>query len=79
MSKFLCVSFYSPPRSPYRNRLAEFLVDTVGRLRGEHPGARVIMGGDRNDLAVEVITNLDPTLKQSVKFKLTRRGTRCWT
>ena len=26
MSKYICVSFYSPPKSPFRNRLAEFLV-----------------------------------------------------
>jgi hypothetical protein len=49
-------------------------VDTVGRLRGEHPGSRVIVAGDRNDLAVEVITNMDPTLKQLVKDYTNKKG-----
>ena len=39
VSKWICCSFYSPPRSPQRNKLAEFLVDTLGQLRQEHPGA----------------------------------------
>ena len=72
--KFICCSFYSPPRSPCRNKLAEFLVATVGRLRGEHPGCRVIMAGDRNDLKVETITSLDPTFKQLVKGFTNKNG-----
>ena len=32
VAKILCCSFYSPPKSPHRNKLAEFLVDTLGRL-----------------------------------------------
>ena len=66
-NKFICCSFYSPPKSTFRNKLAEFLVATVGRLRVEHPGCRVIMAGDRNDLKVEVLTSLDPTLRQLVR------------
>ena len=67
ITKFLCCSFYSPPKSPHRNKLAVFLVDTLGRLRQEHLGSRVILAGDRNDMRVEAITDLDPTLKQLVK------------
>ena len=66
-SKFICCCFYSPPSSPHRNKLAEFIVATVGRLRGEHPGSRVFVAGDRNDLKIEVFTSLDPTLKQLVQ------------
>ena len=46
ITKFLCRSFYSPPKSPHRNKLAVFLVDTLGRLRQEHPGSRVILEGE---------------------------------
>ena len=74
VTKFICCSFYSPPRSTSRNKLAEFLVDTVGRLRVEHPGSRVLMAGDRNDLKVETITFLDPTLKQLVKGFTNKKG-----
>ena len=74
ITKFICCSFYSPPRSPHRNKLAEFLVDTLGRLRQEHPGSRVILAGDRNDLRSEAITDLDPTLKQLVKHFTNKKG-----
>ena len=74
VTKFICCSFYSPPRSTSRNKLAEFIVDTVGRLRVEHPGSRVLMAGDRNDLKVEAITSLDPTLKQLVKGFSNKKG-----
>ena len=74
VSNFICCSFYSPPRSTVRNKLAEFLVATVGKLRGEHPGARVLMAGDRNDMKIDAITNLDPTLKQMVKNYTNKKG-----
>ena len=65
--KYICCSFYAPPRSRNNNKLAEFLVSTIGRLRTEHPGCRVILAGDRNDLKINLISTLDPTLKQVVK------------
>ena len=52
VKNFLCCSFYSPPHSKSRNKLAEFLVTTIGRLRTEHKGSRVILAGDRNDLNI---------------------------
>ena len=67
INKYICCSFYAPPRSRYNNKLAEFLVSTIGRLRTEHPGCRVILAGDRNDLKIDLISTLDPTLKQVVK------------
>ena len=66
-SKFICCCFYSPPASPHRNKLAEFVVATIGQLRGEHPWSRVFVAGDRNDLKIQVFSSLDPTLKQLVQ------------
>ena len=66
-SKLICVSFYSPPKSKFRNKLAEFLVFTIGRLRNEHPGSRVILAGDRNDMEINLLCTLDPTLRQLVR------------
>ena len=74
MTKVICCSFYSPPRSTSRNKLAEFLVATVNRLRVEHPGSKVIMAGDRNDLKVEAITSLDPSLRQLVEGYTNKKG-----
>ena len=67
VSKFVCCSFYSPPHSKSRNKLAEFLVTTLGKLRTEHKGSRIILAGDRNDLNINMITSLDPTLIQVVR------------
>jgi hypothetical protein len=67
VSKIICVSFYSPPKSKFRNKLAEFLVFTIGRLRNEHSGSRVILAGDRNDMEINLLCTLDPTLRQLVR------------
>ena len=61
------MSFYSPPKSKFRNKLAEFLVFTIRKLRTEHPGCQVILGGDRNDMEIDLLCRLDPTLKQLVR------------
>jgi hypothetical protein len=67
VDKYICVSFYAPPRSRHNAKLAEFLVVTVGQLRAEHPGCRVILGGDRNDMKLDALLSLDPTLRQIVR------------
>ena len=64
--KYIFCSFYSPPRSRSNNKLSEFLAATLGTLRSEHPGARVILGGDINDMRLGLLQSLDPTLKQVV-------------
>jgi hypothetical protein len=65
--KFICCSFYSPPRSKFSKKLAEFLTATIWTLRTLHPGSRVILGGDINDMKLGLLQALDPTLKQTVK------------
>ena len=66
-NNFICCSFYSPPRSKFNNKLAEFLTATIGTLRTLHPGSRVILAGDINDMKLGLLQALDPTLKQTVK------------
>ena len=66
-NKFICCSFYSPPKSKFSNKLAEFLAATIGKLRSQHPGARVIVAGDINDMKIGVLQALEPTLKQIVE------------
>ena len=67
VSKLICVSFYSPPKSKFQNKLAEFLVFTIGRLRNKHTGSWVILAGDRNELEINLLCTLDPTLRQLVR------------
>jgi hypothetical protein len=76
INKIICCSFYAPPKSTVRNKLAEFLVATIGRLRVEHPGCRVILAGDRNDLRIELIPSLDPSLKQVVRGFTNKKKTK---
>ena len=67
VTKYVVCSFYLPPKSKFNNRLAEFLITTIGRLRSEHSGCRVILAGDRNDLKIDLLPSLDPTLQQVVR------------
>ena len=67
ITKFLCCSFYCPPKSKFANKLSEFLVVTLNSLRAQHPGAKVILGADINDMRLSVLQSLDPTLKQTVR------------
>ena len=67
VTKFICCSFYAPPKSKHNNKLAEFLVVTVNNLRSQHPGARVILGADINDMKLGLLQSLDPTLTQTVR------------
>ena len=39
---------------------------TLNILRSERPGARVILGGDINDMKLDLLQSLDPTLRQTV-------------
>ena len=36
-------------------------------LRSEHPGAKVILGADINDMKLDMLLSLDPTMKQIVR------------
>ena len=67
VTKYICCSVYLPPKSKFSNKLSEFLVGTLNSLRSQHPGAKVIVGGDINDMKLSVLYSLDPTLKQIVK------------
>ena len=64
---FICGSFYAPPKSRHNRRLAEFLASTVNQLRMQHPSSLVILGADINDMKLDSLLNLDPTLKQIVQ------------
>ena len=79
VSKFICGSLYAPPRSRHNNKLAVFLATTINQLRMEHPGSQVILGADINDMKLNTLLNLDPSLKQIVReASPTRMETRHW-
>ena len=66
-SKYLCCLFYSPPESRSNTKLSEFLTATLCRLRSEHPGAKIILGADINNMGLGLLQSLDPTLQQTVR------------
>ena len=68
MNTFICGSFYSPPRSRCKTKMAEFLSVTLCQLRSEHPDSGVILGADINDMSLDLLFSLDPTLRQIVNF-----------
>ena len=67
VTKFICCSFYAAPKSKFNNKLSEFLAATINTLRSEHPGAKVLLGADINNMKLGLLQSLDPTLKQTVK------------
>jgi len=76
--KVILISFYSPPRFGKHNQtLIEHIFTNLNKLRILHPGAGTIMMADINNLKVERILNMDPTLR-SINKKATR-GKSVWT
>ena len=47
----LC-SFYSPPRSKFRNKLKDHIVCTLHLLTTKYPGCGIIIGGDKNKMDI---------------------------
>ena len=75
ITKIILCSFYSPPNSKKNNQLIEHLISTLNHLRIQHKNAPVIMMADVNNLKVEKLLALDPSLK-SVNMAKTR-GDKC--
>ena len=53
ISKIVCCAFYSPPNSRKKTKLIEHLSSILQDLLLDHPGAGVIISGDRNDLSID--------------------------
>ena len=67
LSKFIVCCFYSPPRSRKKNILVDHLTLTLQSLLNVHPGAGIIISGDRNDLSIPSLLSIDPSLRQIVQ------------
>ena len=66
--KIIAICFYCPPRSKSKAKLVDLISSQISRLRTEHKGCGIIMCGDRNDLKVDQLATVDPSLKQIVTF-----------
>ena len=71
--KIILISFYSPPRFGRHNQtLIDHIFINLNKLRILHPGSGTIMVADVNNLKVERILSMDPSLK-SINKKPTRK------
>ena len=64
-------SFYSPPKSRKNTALLEHITHTVQALRVTYPRAGVIISGDRNNIDMGALLQIDSSIRQAVK-KATR-------
>ena len=71
ISKIIVCSFYCPPKSKKKTALIDHMTFTLQSLRSTFPRAGVVISGDRNDLSIDRLKTVDPSLKQIV-----RKGTR---
>ena len=67
LSKIILCSFYCPPRSRKKTVLIDHISIVLNTLKVEHPDAATIIAGDKNDLDVNRILDLDPALVQIVR------------
>ena len=66
ITKILCCAFYSPPKSKKKTKLIEHISSTLQDLLLDHPGAGIIIAGDRNDLTEKRLLAIEPSLRQIV-------------
>ena len=67
----LC-AVYSPPRSRKKSKLIDFISNTYHQLKStKYPSAFFALGGDINDLRVDLLLSISPMFKQTVQ-KATR-------
>ena len=66
INKIIVCCFYSPPKSKKKSKLIDHMTLTLQSLKTTYPNAPVIISGDRNDLGIDRLLSIDPSLKQMV-------------
>ena len=67
ISTIILCCFYSPPRSKKNKVLVDHMTVTLQQLLIIHPGAGVIIAGDRNSIDISTLLSMDASLHQMVK------------
>ena len=73
IKKIILCSFYSPPNSKKNRHLIDHISLTYNQLKIKHPGAAIILSGDKNSLDETNILSLNPDFRQIVS-KNTRKS-----
>ena len=71
--KFIAICFYCPPNSKSRTKLVDLISTNVSSLRSQYIDCGVILCGDRNDLTVQQLLSVDPSLRQIVNFPTNKK------
>ena len=71
ITKILVCCFYCPPKSTRKTALIDHMTITLQSLLNTFPKAGIIISGDRNDLGIDRLLTVDPSLRQIVN-----KGTR---
>ena len=71
ITKILVCCFYCPPRSTKKSALVDHMTLTLQSLLNTFPNAGILISGDRNDLSIDRLLTIDPSLRQ-----LVHKGTR---
>ena len=66
ISVIIVCCFYSPPRSRKNRALLDHITHTLQELRTSHPQAGVVISGDRNNMDMAALLQVDPSLRQIV-------------
>ena len=59
-------AFYSPPNSKKKSALAKHISLSYFALKSQFPDAVFVCGGDKNDLNINLLLNIDPSFRQIV-------------
>jgi hypothetical protein len=66
ISVIIVCCFYSPPKSRKNPALLEHITLTLQSLLTTYPQAGVIISGDRNNIDIAALLQIDPSLRQTV-------------
>ena len=64
-SMIVC-AFYLPPYSRKKSALVEHISLNYFSLKSQHPDSAFICGGDKNDLNIQLLLNIDPSFRQII-------------
>ena len=66
IKSIIICAFYLPPYSKQKSALVEHISLTYFSLKAQHPESAFICGGDKNDLNIKLLLDIDPSFRQIV-------------
>ena len=63
ITKIITCCFYCPPKSTRKTALIEHMTLTLQSLLNDFPNAGILISGDRNDLGIDRLLSVEPSLR----------------